>query len=245
MPQATRVENGGERPEPVNRRGLDWIALGVLAVLVLAFFWRAVLLGEVLLPSDILTSGLEPWMSELPQEESGPVWNTHAGDAVTQHYPEAVASIRAWRHGLPLWDPTVLTGMPGWASGREWSKPIVIGLGGVLPADRVLTIATIVSLLIGAVSCLLLFRELGCGRVGALAGTLVFTFNPYAVGWFSHATIIATWVWIPLVFLGFEAAQRRSDRRWLLLGGLAFALQILSGRRPPISGSVTRLSARS
>jgi hypothetical protein len=229
VPQATRVENGGERPEPVNRRGLDWIALGVLAVLVLAFFWRAVLLGEVLLPSDILTSGLEPWMSELPQEESGPVWNTHAGDAVTQHYPEAVASIRAWRHGLPLWDPTVLTGMPGWASGREWSNPIVIGLGGVLPADRVLTIATIVSLLIGAVSCLLLFRELGCGRVGALAGTLVFTFNPYAVGWFSHATIIATWVWIPLVFLGFEAAQRRSDRRWLLLGGLAFALQILSG----------------
>jgi hypothetical protein len=32
-----------------------------------------------------------------------------------------------------------------------------------------------------------------------------------------------------LVFLGFEAALRRSDWRWLLLGGVAFALQVAGG----------------
>lgn len=207
----------------------DWIAVAVVVAALLGFFWRVLLLGEVILPLDVVVGFVEPWRSESSLARSDPVWNPHAGDAVTQDYPEAVASARAWRDGVPLWNPLVLTGMPALATGRSWSNPVIVVLGQLLPAERALTLATVIHLLIGAVSCLLLLGELGCGRVGRLVGTLIFTFNPYLVGWYSHHSLIGGWVWIPLVFFGFEAARRRSDRRWLLLGGAALALQVVGG----------------
>ncbi len=224
-PRATR-EAGAGPPAAVG--GADRLALVVVALLVAAFFWRVLLLGEVLLPLDIL-GRIEPWHSESELARDAANWNTLTGDAVTQQYPEAVASARAWGHGPPLWDPTVLTGMPALATGRAWTSPIIVALGRLLPADRALSLATVLHLLIGAVSCLLLLGELGCGRVGAIVGSAVFTFNPYFVGWLSHHSLVGGWVWVPLVFFGFEAALRRGDWRWSLLGGVGFALQVLGG----------------
>ncbi len=219
---------GGGAAEEATGPGVDRVAVVVVALLVAAFFWRPLLLGEVLLPLDIL-GRIEPWHSESDLALDGPNWNTLTGDAVTQQYPEAKESARAWRRGPPLWDPTVLTGMPALATGRAWSSPIIVGLGQLLPADRAVTLATVLHVLIGALSCLLLLSELGCGRVGALVGSVVFTFNPYFVGWLSHHSLVGSWVWIPLVFFAFEAALRRRDWRWTLLGGVAFACQVLGG----------------
>lgn len=210
------------------RSRFDWVALGLLVLVVLAFFWRIILLGEVLVPVDILWY-VEPWSSEQRPENLPEVWNVQSGDGITQQLPEAAASARAWKNGPPLWDPTVLTGMPALATGRAWTSPLILALGQVVSAERTLSLATLGYVLIGAISFFLLLGELGCGRWGSLAGSFVFALNPYFVGWFSHSSLVGAWVWIPLVFFGFEAALRRCDRRYVVLGGVAFAIQIAAG----------------
>lgn len=206
----------------------DALAVALLTGLVVALLWRVVLLGEVLLPLDV-TWHVQPWASEAESPFSGPVWNVSVGDAVTQQHPAAVSSWRGWGHGPPLWQSTVLAGTPALATGQAYSSPVIVALSRLVSVERALGLATFVHLLIGAVGCYLLLRELGCRAFGSLLGAVVFSLNLYLAGWLSQATMVGSWVWIPLVFLGFEAALGRRDLRWALLGGVALAAQVLSG----------------
>jgi hypothetical protein len=68
-----------------------------------------------------------------------------------------------------------------------------------------------------------------CSRFGALAGSLIFAFNGYLVGWLSLPITTVTMVWIPLMLFGIERSINRRNWRWALVSSVGFVFQIMSG----------------
>lgn len=214
-------------PEPAFARRDLWCLL-LLAAFVALFFWRVVFAGQLLLPLDMLDVN-EPWRSELAATPSTPVWNWLVTDSLWSYYPMATSVAGAWPARLPLWDPHLMGGLPGLAQGKLYSNPVFLLLELVLPVERAYSWLTVISVLIGAACAFALLRVVGCGRTGAVAGSLAFAFNLEIVGWILDPSVASTSLWFPAVFLGVELALRRRDWRWGGVTALAFAIQILSG----------------
>ena len=134
-----------------------------------------------------------------------------------------------WWGLLPRWDPTVLAGLPTLATVGGWPEPLTAVLALALPAGLAIGVAAFVMLLTGAVGAWLLLRELDCRPWAAVLGGVVFSCNSALVGQVGQGLAAASWVGLPWVLLGFEAAVRRTDLRWAALGGVALALQLVVG----------------
>ncbi|MGC9357688.1 MAG: YfhO family protein, partial [Anaerolineae bacterium] len=220
-------------------RGANWIAVVALFGLAVLFLWRVVLLGQLLLPLDMLFV-TEPWLSESTINLTKPIWNPVVTDAIWQFYPMASYANEAWMDHIPLWDPYVLGGMPALARGEMFSNLVVNLLALIMPVGTAMSWAAICHIFLGCALSFLLLREMGARHAGAFLGALAFGFNGYLIGWLSFPVVTGSMIWLPLVFLGVERALRRRDWRWILLGSLGFGLQILSGSILwPFYGAVT------
>ena len=206
----------------------DWLALGFFGAVTVLFMWRVVFGGKVLLPLDMVFSA-EPWRSEAAEHLTRQPWNSEITDAIWQFYPMGSFVKNAHQSGIPLWDPYVLGGMPGFARGEMFSNPSYNIFSLFLSPARAMSWAAVFSLLVGGFFTYKLLREFGAGLFGSLVGGLAFTFNGYLVGMLSFPNHAGTMAWLPLVFWGVERALRRKDWRWALVGSLGFALQIFSG----------------
>ncbi len=206
----------------------DSICLGFLVLLALIFLWHIVIQDHVLMPLD-LQQQMEPWRSELDIGSGSSPENRMVSDALWQFYPMASVSKEAWQNGMPFWDPYVLSGMPALARGELFTNPLFVSLSSLLSIDRALNLNAILTLLIASLSMFLLLREMKIGRLGAVLGSLAFTYNSYLVCWLSLPVTTASMVWLPLILWSWERSMRRRQLRWTLVGILAFALQILSG----------------
>lgn len=210
------------------RHRWDWLSLSILALLALAFLWRVVLLGEVLLPADMIYTA-EPWLSESSITFAEPLWNPEVSDSIWQHYPVATYAKEARQQGVFFWDPYPLTGMPALARGEYFSNPLYIVLSTFMSVAKAYSWMAAIILLFASTLTFLLLREMGINRFGALIGSLAFAYNGYLVGWLSHPHNISAMVWLPLIFWGIERALKRQDWRWTLISSLGFVLQTLSG----------------
>lgn len=211
---------------PGVRRLADLAALAFLVAAATLVLWRVVALGETLLPADVLQIA-EPWRSERPSAPHE-LWNPMTTDALWHAYPHAMETSRAWRRGLPLWDPYTFAGMPALAAGSMWAHPPYRLLDLVLSSRRAYDLSLYAGVLLALVGTYLLVRELGAGVGGAVVGALAFGLNGYLVGWLFLPQLAATAAFGPWVLLGIERALHR-DGRWTLFAGVAFGLQTLSG----------------
>ncbi len=145
--------------------------------------------------------------------------------AVALRSPLPSAVLGMWPGGRALWDPTVGSGVPARVSGAPWADPLVALATHVLPVPWVLVATTVVFAVVGLCGSYILVREMGAGRwAGALAGVA-----------YSGSTLIGAgqgtlgaWAALPWVLLGFEAALRRRELRWAVLGGIALAAMAAS-----------------
>jgi hypothetical protein len=199
-----------------------------LAGLTVLYAWRVTIHGDLLLPLDVLFT-VEPWRSEALDQPMGPLWNPLLSDAIWLFYPSLDYAHDAWQNSVPLWDPFVGNGLPGFGRGEMFSNPVYQLLRLFFSAGKALSYGAVLHLVLGGIFAYMLVREMGSGRLGALIGALVFAYNSYSIAWLSHPFMSAAMMWLPLIFLGVERALRRADWRWGLAGSLGFALQILSG----------------
>jgi hypothetical protein len=204
------------------------MAIGLLVILTLVFFYQVVFQGEVLLPLDMLWRD-EPWFSESTRQFTEPLWNSDISDVIHAFYPISVYADRAYRDGLPFWDPQMLAGTPGIARGYTITNPILLLFTLLLPVAQAMSWSNIIAVLIAGVFTFLLLREIGVGRFGALIGALAFAFNGYLVGWLSWTVIPTSMAWFPVIVWCVERSIRRQNWRWLIPGSVAFAFQLLSG----------------
>ncbi len=86
--------------------------------LVLIFFWKVVLLGQVSIPGDFVVGVYYPWLDYKWGYSVGvPVKNPITTDVVSLIYPEQMLGIDLIKIGQwPLWNPHILTGTPLFAN---------------------------------------------------------------------------------------------------------------------------------
>jgi hypothetical protein len=188
----------------VNRR--DWIAVLLLAVLVLSVFWRATLGGVF-----------------------------YFGDIYQLHYPLRNAYAQALRNlSLPLWTPYVLAGYPLLAEGQVGAlyPPNVI-LHALLPVPIALNLFVLSHFVWAAIGAYAFARRLRLRRTAAVCSGLVYALGGFLVGHLNHVNIVACASWMPWLFLltdhlMVDDASRQRVRHATLLA-LAIGLELLAG----------------
>lgn len=198
----------------------------VLGLLVGLFFWRLFLLNEVLVPADLLGLAF-PWKADNPRDFQ--VHNAFATDVIDTHLPARAVAVESLRSGqLPLWDPYTSSGRPlGVLPVYSLFFPLNVLLL-VLPLDVGFSFAAVGRLFIAGAGMFAFLRQLGLGRMPALAGAVIFAFNGFLVVWL-NAAAGSTLPVVPLVFWAGERLFRRPSVVNVALLALSVAVLISGG----------------
>ena len=130
---------------------------------------------------------------------------------------------------LPLWNPYIFAGMPLLASiqpGALYPPTWFFAILSPKAAMNAMVISTYHVALIGAY---LYARRIGTTRIGAMITGVAFAFGGYMISHLGHTNRIAAAAWMPLILLAVEALYQRLQWRWVSLGALFIALQLLAG----------------
>ena len=161
---------------------MDALAILLLLLLQLAFFWRAVLLLGFFAHSDILYQ-FQPYKAFMHE------------------------ALRAGR--LPLWSPYIFCGYPIAAEGQIATfYPPGLLISWLLPSPASINWLIVSHLMLAAVGMYLLARSIALGRVGAWLAAVVFSFSGYLFAHIHHVSLICAAAWLPLVLLFVERAWR-------------------------------------
>ena len=155
-------------------RRRDIIAAVLLAVLVLAVFWRAVLGGVF-----------------------------YFGDIFQLHYPLRSALARELRRlSLPLWTPDVLAGYPLLAEGQLGALyPPNLILHTLLPVPIALDLFILGHYVWAALGAYAFGRRIRLYPRAALCAGLVYALGGFMVAHLNHVNIVACASWLPWMFL--------------------------------------------
>ncbi|MEB3298684.1 MAG: hypothetical protein VKO21_04290 [Candidatus Sericytochromatia bacterium] len=201
----------------------------VLFLMLLAFFHRATLEGQVLSPAELLRHEA-PYKGIVPEGHP----NALRSDDVFLATPTFLTHVPGTLRGdIPFTDPAKLggdLGGMGWVSlGQVLYPPAWVY--GILPPTLAPLAFAIVRLLAGGLGMALLIRQLGLPGWTAWFGAVAFTFTGSSVVWLSSpipsVTICLPWAW-----LGMEWLLAGNRRRGLPTLILACGIQFLAGYLP-------------
>jgi hypothetical protein len=194
----------------------------VLGILVVLFFWRVFLLGEALVPADLLSLYF-PWKPYFPSDFEPQ--NFYTTDIIDSQYPARAVAVHLLEAGQwPLWDPYTSSGRPfGIFPIYALSFPLNFLLL-ILPVELGFTYVAIIRFFIAGAAMYAFLRELEVGQAASLFGGVVFAFNGFTVVWL-HATAGVTLSMASLVFWAGERLLRRQNLKNVTLLALSvFAL---------------------
>ncbi len=184
----------------------------------------------------------EPWKSAVAAS-SAARWDPLIWDGVAQYYPWRLFAHESLRAGvLPLWNPYQFCGTLFIANGQSavfyplnlifWLLPVATALGWSAWLHLVLT----------GWWAYLFLRRTGTGRIGSVAGAIVWQGNGFFVAWIHLPTVLCTASWLPLILLLTDRALVRGGARLALASGLALGLCYLGGH-PQVFLFVAMLTA--
>jgi hypothetical protein len=135
---------------------------------------------------------------------------------------------------IPLWNPHLFAGMP---LAADVQTGMFYPLNWILFLFFQVDYGALEWLLIAhywlaSVFCYLFLRDIGLGRLGALAGGVVFAYCGFMVAHFGHLPMVPVATWIPLVLLALRRAHAHAGPAgwaWALVAGLFMALSLLAG----------------
>ena len=189
--------------------GLAWplapdasAALG-LAAAALAFYYPLVFLGRTLVDYD----------------------------AFVYFYPQRVYLAQSLLGGrIPLWDPQLFLGAPFLANPQSAVLYPPSWLFAFGPVQAVYTAQLVLHAFLSAYFTYLLVRHaFGALPLAAALGGLVYAFGGFGVGQAGHLNQISAAAWLPAVLLAYHRFTVTRAVKWLALGALALALQLLAG----------------
>jgi len=214
----------------VARRLASPAAVLLLCALSAAFFWKVILLHQVLLPADILYLHDPLWGPLAPHPVPLPV-NPLDSDALTEFYPWTALAADALHHGIvPLWNPYAFAGTPFLgAMQTAVFYPVNLILEWVLSPADVLGVRAAVHLAVTLTGTFFFARRLALSRPAALLAALSFGLGlPYVV-WLEHPMSGAI-AWLPWLLLAIDYVIMARRRLWPALGLAAVvALELLAG----------------
>jgi len=194
-----------------DRWALGYGSASLLLLLVLvAFFWRPLLLGEVFYPHD---NGRELGIATLeastpsskPSESGARLSNRKFSDQSSQFVPELQHQLTGEHGGwISTWNPHVELGRPtahlGGLSKAFWLTHALSFISG--DALRVYTWLVVLTTMGAAFFALLLFREEGLHPAASLAASLGIGVGVYSAYWATFALFLSgiawtlAWLWL-------------------------------------------------
>jgi hypothetical protein len=210
--------HSGTGPGPWRAWALDGLALALLALLALIFFWPVTL--------------NQGWIPRGGGDLVSFLWPT---------YSYAAAALHAGR--LPLWDPALYSGAPLAAdnqSGLFYPVNLLVFLAWPsLPYQAMEWLVVFHVWLAGAGMFLTMRAVLSPGSqparavqndlAAALAAAVAYMFSDIFVTHVGNLNIIAVSAWLPLAFAALHLSFSRGAAHWAALAGMALGLAALAG----------------
>jgi hypothetical protein len=194
---------------PHTERRKDFVALGLIALVLLVLLWPVTFGGKLLLPADMLMV-MQPWKAHAQGLGFDRV-HTPFLDPIQQHYPwRKFAADQMRRDIIPLWNPYMNCGTPFVANNQSACFYPETWLFALMPPEHAFGWAALLSLLMGGTFMFYFLRALGLRRTAALAGVLPFLLSGFMVGWMLLPTIRAVPMWLPLMLLAIERIIART-----------------------------------
>ncbi|MBI2865621.1 MAG: oligosaccharide flippase family protein [Chloroflexi bacterium] len=216
----------------------DLLPILTMLVLVVAFFWRVLFGGEVLLPTDALFA-FPPWKAFAGQFGVDVPHNELLGDMILQNYQWKTFAKESLLSGnLPLWNPYVFAGMPFLAAGQY---AVLYPLGVMfylLPVAQAYGWFMALHVFLAGLFTYIYLRVIGANRFGSMVGGVAFMFCNLLIVSFIWPMVVSTVIWLPLLLAVAEIVLRRFERDprpwrsafpYLLLGSMILGLHFLAG----------------
>lgn len=205
------------------KRHQDFLALSVLIVVILGFFYKTIAFGTVPIPSDDLVGLYHPWRDAYAQnfQNGVPYKNFLITDPIRQQIPwrkQVIDAAKRW--DLPLWDATSFSGVPllgNIQSGALYPLNILFFVFPFIVAWSMLIIS---QPLLGGIFLYAFLRHKGIEPLACLVGSLCFAFSGFSVAWLTWGTIGSTILWLPLLLLSFDklhTSQRKIPWRLVFI----------------------------
>ena len=197
-----------------------------LLLIVLGFFNRSIIFGQIPYPGDLIVANYEPYKSYspvIPHKAQGP-------DVARELIPWKYFAIESLKKGqIPFWNPYNFSGNPQMANFQSASFYPANLLFFVFEFGNAWTIYIISSSLISFLFMYLFLRRLKLSGAASLLGSISYTFSLYMTVWMEYGNIGHTLLWLPLVlFFADQILEKVNYRNFL---GLIFSLflSILAG----------------
>ncbi len=205
----------------------DLVAIVVLFALSGLFLANVLLTNQVLV-GDTLARYI-PWNQYAEDEEQLPV--NYEFDTLLTYYPYLLVARQTIEEGqLPLWNPSILGGMPVVAA-APWLglfyPPYVLFY--VVDALKALGYVTFLHLALAGAFTYLYLRSIEIRRLAAIMGAASFGLGGFLLANLTWLPRVSTVIWTPLVLLSVENCVVRGKRLYALLGAVAVAMCALAG----------------
>lgn len=191
----------------MQRFRFDIIALTLLTLAILAFFWPLLIAGR--------------WIPR------------GGGDLVSFLWPMYRFAARSLRAGVvPLWNPYLYCGAPFVADNQSGAfyplNLLVFALFGE-PSYVAMEALVVLHVWLAGVGLFLLARGLGLRRSAALAGGVAFALSDLFVTHIGNLNLSATAAWLPLLLLLIHRALTGGGLAWAVGAGAVLAVAALAG----------------
>ncbi|MFN0088525.1 MAG: YfhO family protein [Blastocatellia bacterium] len=130
---------------------------------------------------------------------------------------------------LPLWNPYIFSGMPLLASIQPGALYPPTWLFAVLSPQAAMNCMVITTFHLALIGTYLYARRIGADRPGSMVAGIAFAFGGYMIAHLGHTNRIAAAAWLPWILLAIEELYLRLRWRWVALGALFIAMQLLAG----------------
>lgn len=205
-----------------------------LFILSIAFFWRVVFKGEILLPADFLQF-FYPWKSYTTGEAK--IWNAIPSDAIHYFYPSRYFTAESIKLGnIPLWNPYNFCGNPHIANFQS-AVFYPFNMLFLFSPGKSFGYLAILHIFLAGFFMYKFLRVIKLTEIPSFLGAVVFMFSGWFVAWLSLPVFLHTGVWIPLIFLLYELSIRKKRGIYSILCGIIIGLQFLAGL-PQISAYI-------
>jgi hypothetical protein len=189
---------------------------------------KALLTAGVYAPIDIPYQA-DPLARLAPQLGTQVTRNPLLGDVVYQEIPWRKAVREAVKNGrLPLWNRFVLAGEPLLAVQQPAVLHPATWIGFLLPLAQAWTFEMALRYFLALLSAYLLLRDLRCGEIASLFGSVAWAFCDYLVFYAGYPLTPAA-APFPLLLLGLRRLVAEGNRRAVGLTVVALLLILTSG----------------
>jgi hypothetical protein len=206
--------------------------IGLLFLLISAFFWKFFFRGLVPIPADVIVGIYFPWRDHIWNNlvAGVPIKNGLLSDVVSIIYPWRIYGIDLLKKGIwPLWIPHALAGTPllaNFQSGLFYPLNFLFIFFSNIDAW---SLYIFLQPVLASLFCFAYLRNLRLSNLPSLIGAIIFAFSGFMMVWLEYGIVGHAGLWLPLALLVIDKLFKKPSALWVAIGSLTIGFSLLAG----------------